>query len=97
MIEATIKTTGQFINKPKIVKIIVEKEDEIAVRRKDEETNKIEQLTIKQLFDSFLKKSNYLRTGGEVDHTLFESWFREKYITGRGIESRIISIEYKRL
>jgi|688.fasta_scaffold979120_2 hypothetical protein len=97
MIEAIIKMTGAMIDKPVFKKIIIEKEDDIAVRRKNEETEKIEQLTIAQLFDSFLKKSNYIKTGDEVDYTLFESWFLQKFIKGKNIESRIISIEYKRV
>ena len=32
-----------------------------------------------------------------VDYTLFESWFLQKFIKGKNIESRIISIEYKRV
>jgi len=98
MIEATIRVTGGIINKPQRLKLIVENEDEIAVRRKDEETNKIEQLTICQLFDSFFAKSSYHKNGGDtVDSSLFESWFFQKYIKGKNVENRIISIEYKRL
>ena len=98
MIEATIKYTGSFIDKPSSIKILIRDESVVAVRRKDEETNKIEQLTVEQLFDSFLKKSNYLKGGqGEVDHTLFESWFSQKHIKNSSLENRIISIEYKRV
>lgn len=97
MIEATVKVTGGIINKPQTLKLIVEKEDEIAVRRKDEETNKIEQLTIRQLFDSFYTKSSYHKSGDAVDSSLFESWFFQKYIKGKNLENRIISIEYKRV
>lgn len=98
MIEATIKYTGSFIDKPSTTKIVIEDENVVAVRRKDDETNKIEQLTIEQLFDSFLKKSNYLKGGqGEVDYTLFESWFSQKYIKNSSLGNRIISIEYKRV
>lgn len=98
MIEATIKVTSGIVNKPQTLTLIVENEDEIAVRRKDEETNKIEQLTIRQLFDSFFKKSSYNRSGSEdVDSNLFESWFHQKHIKGKNIENRLISISYKRV
>lgn len=98
MIEATITITSGIINKPQTLKLIVENEEEIAVRRKDEETNRIEQLTIRQLFDSFFKKSSYDKSGAEeIDSGLFESWFFQKHLKGKNIENRIISISYKRV
>lgn len=96
MIEAIIKTTGAFIDRPSITKILLENEKEVAVRRKDDETNKIEQFTIGELFDSHLKRGHYSLTGG-LASDLFEDWFTSKFIKGKSLETRIISIEYKRV
>jgi hypothetical protein len=92
MIEAVIKSTGNIVGKPVINRIIIENESDIAVRRKDDETGKIEQFTIGELFNSYNKKSSYRKS--EPDPSLFEEWFGNKFIKGRGLESRIISIQF---
>jgi hypothetical protein len=95
MIEAVIKSTGNIVGKPVVNRIIIDNESDIAVRRKDEETGKIEQFTIGELFDSYNRKSSYRKN--EPDPSLFESWFNSKYIKGRNLESRIISIQFYRV
>lgn len=98
MIEAIIKSSGVLINTPRITRIVIENENDIAVKRKNEDTEKIEQLTIAQLFDSFLKKSNYLSsTQTEPDTKLFEDWFSQKYIKGKSLETSLINIEFRRI
>jgi hypothetical protein len=95
MIEAVIKSTGNIVGKPVVNRVIIENESDVAVRRKDEETGKIEQFTIGELFNSYNRKSSYLKN--EPDPSLFESWFSGKYIKGRNLESRIISIQFYRV
>jgi hypothetical protein len=95
MIEAVIKSTGNIVGKPVINRVIIENESDIAVRRKDDETNKIEQFTIGELFDSYNKKSSY--RSNMPDSSLFEEWFSSKYIRGRNLESRIISVQFYRV
>lgn len=96
MIEAIIKSSGSIINKPVIHRVIIEDETAIAVKRKDEETNKVEQLTIAQLFDSFLRKSSYTINGIEVDSKLFTEWFNQKHLN-KSLQSRLISIDFRRI
>lgn len=95
MIEAVIKSTGNTINKPVVNRIIIENETDVAVRRKDEETGRVEQFTIGELFDSYQKKSSYKKD--VPDSSLFEEWFSNKFIKGRNLESRIISIQFHRV
>lgn len=94
MIEAVILSTGSIVGKPVINKVVIQNENDIAVRRKDDETGRIEQFTIGELFDSYNKKSSYRKN--EPDPSLFEEWFSSKYIKGKGLESRIISIQFYR-
>lgn len=96
MIEAIIKSAGALVNKPNFYRIVLEDENIVAVRRKDEETNKVQEFTIKQLFDASLKTSNYLIAKGEIDQHLFKEWFSQKYIKGTSLETRIIGIEFNR-
>jgi hypothetical protein len=95
MIEAVIKSTGNIVGKPVVNRIIIENEGDVAVRRKDEETGKIEQFTIGELFNSYNRKSSYKKN--EPSPSLFEDWFSSKYIKGRNLESRIISIQFYRV
>lgn len=95
MIQATIKSTGTLINKPRITTILLEDENVVAVRRKNEDTNKIEQFTIGELFDSFYKKASYNQN--IADQRLFEDWFSQKYISGKNIQNNIISIDFVRV
>lgn len=95
MIEAVIKSTGNIVGKPVVNRVILDNESDIAVRRKDEETGKIEQFTIGELFDSYNRKSSYRKD--EPPPSLFEDWFSSKYIRGRNLESRIISIDFHRV
>jgi hypothetical protein len=95
MIKATVKSTGTLINKPRITTILLEDENAIAVRRKNEETNRIEQFTIGELFDSFYKKASYNQN--IADQRLFEDWFSQKYISGKNIQNSIISVEFSRV
>lgn len=95
MIEAIIKSSSNIINKPFIKKIIIENENDIAIRRKDDETGRIEQFTIGELFDSFNKKASY--NVNTPDSLLFEEWFSNKFIKGRNIENSIIGVQYHRI
>lgn len=101
MIVATIKSTGAMIDRPRISYIQIPNIKDLAIRRMNEETNELEQFTIEEIFDSFDKKSSYRRNEGDRENTistdLFESWFMRKYISGKGIQSNIISIEYKKI
>lgn len=92
MIKATIKSTGTFIDKPKISEIVINDESVVAVRRKNEDTNQIEQFTIGELFDSFYKKSTY--NSLLPDSRLFEDWFSQKYLRNN---NNIISIDFSRV
>ena len=97
MIYAIIKSTGTFVDKPRVSRIDIPNEDDIAVKRKDEETKKVEQYTIAQLFDAHQKKSSYITTEiPEVSSDMFHSWFVKKFISGKNIENNLISIEYFR-
>lgn len=96
MIKATMLCTGTFINKPQQYTLFIEDEDALAVQRLNEETNKLEQYTIKELFDSYSKKSSYTKDDNIADSDLFPEWFSSKYITGTGFQSRVISIQYER-
>lgn len=95
MIEAVIKSTGSIIGKPVVNRIIIENESDIAVRRKDDETGRIEQFTVGELFNSYNKKSSYRKN--EPDPSLFMEWFSNKFIKGRNLESRIIDIQFYRV
>ena len=99
MIEALITVTGAIIDRPRTVRIILEDEDVVAVRRRDEDTEKVVQLTIRDLFDAYLsKKGAYIKVdSGEIDSTLFQDWFSTKYIVGKNIQNNIISIQFNRL
>lgn len=101
MLRAVVKTTGYFIDKPRLSSILIENEDEIAIRRKNPETNKIEQFTIRELFDSFSKNSSYVRNEGDKEQPitpdLFPTWFNNRYVRGKPIESSLIDIKYERI
>ncbi len=99
MIEALITTTGAIINRPRTVRIVIADEEAVAVRRRDEDSNDVIQLTIRDLFDAYLaKKGSYIKLdSGEVDSLLFQDWFSTKYIVGKNIQNNIISIQFNRL
>jgi hypothetical protein len=101
MIRATIKTTGALINKPRFSYIDINDENQLAIERKNEETNKLEQFTILELFEYYSKNSSYEKRMGErenpVTADLWETWFMNKYIRGRNLESSLISISYERI
>jgi hypothetical protein len=101
MIRATIKSTGQLINKPRFSYIDIVDEDQLAIQRKNEETNKVEQFTIRELFDFFSKNSIYEKNMGERESSittdLWETWFMGKYIRGKNIENNIIGVTYERI
>jgi hypothetical protein len=101
MIRATVKTVGALVNRPRISFIDVEDESHIAIRRKNEDTNKVEQFTISELFDVYSKNSSYEQRMGDNENPittdLWETWFMNKYIRGTGIETRLISISYERI
>jgi len=96
MIEAIIKYSGPFINKPKIVSLSF-KEDEIAMERKNDD-GKFEQITVGNLFDAYISKASYVLTSEETQYDIpkeyFDIWFRGKYLKNTTMESRLISIQY---
>lgn len=98
MIEALITVTGAMINRPRTVRIVIADETVVAVRRRDEDTDKVIQLTIQDLFDGYLAKGSYIKADvGEVDPALFQDWFSTKYIVGKNIQNSIIGIQFNRL
>lgn len=101
MIRATIKSTGTLINKPRISYIDILEENKLAIERKNEDTNKLEQFTILELFEFYSKNSSYEKRMGDRENPmttdLWETWFMNKYIRGRNIENGIISISYERI
>jgi len=97
MIEVIIKSSGMMVNKPRISRILLEDEDAVAVRRRDEETNKVEQLTIGQLYDAHERKCTYVKGQVDQDSHLFNDWFSQKYLKGTSLETSVIGIEYRRL
>jgi len=101
MIKATVKFSGNVINKPLIREFIIEDEDQIAIQRKNAETNRVEQFTIRELFDSFHNNSSYSKTDNDINNKitndLFPTWFLNKFIRGKAIEQRIIDVRYERI
>lgn len=99
MIKATLKTTGLMVDQPRVNYLTIDNEDEIAVKKRDEETDKLIQLTIGQLYDAYIHPMSYDKTadGVYIEPSLFLSWFNSKYITGKGIQTSILSLEFKRL
>ena len=101
MIQATLKHSGALVNKCRTSYLLIEDETQLAVRRKNEETGKIEEFTIAEIFDVFHKKSSYKKNMGEQEESfgaeLFESWFMSKYIVGRGMENNLLEITYERI
>ena len=97
MIIAEILYSGALIDKPKIRRFSL-LENDIALERKNEDTGKIEKLTVGELYSIFSSKGSYetrykdLET--EVPKEYFDAWFREKYLKGTALDSRIISIKY---
>lgn len=96
ILEAHLTTTGTLINKPDVHILRLTNLDTVAVRRKDEETNDIVQLTIQDLYNAYKKRSSYDEKPKniEVKETLFEDWFSEKYIKGTPFETRIIDLRF---
>lgn len=101
MIRATVKTVGALVNRPRISFIDIEDDSHVAIRRKNEDTNKVEQFTIAELFDFYSKNSSYEQRMGDnenpISADLWEIWFMNKYIRGTGLETRLISISYERI
>ena len=100
MIYVTIKSTGTFIDRPKVTQLTINEAD-VALEKKNEITGKFEKVTVGLLYDIFTRKRDYVKNASDPeDHITpmyFESWFRAKYLQGKSIESRIISIEYKQI
>lgn len=96
MIYAIIKSTGQLIDKPRIQRINIPNEHDIAFRWRNEDTEKSGQLTIAELYDACMVKSSYTKTSPDVviDPGMFHAWFVKKFITGKSIESNLLGIEY---
>lgn len=97
MIKVTMLCAGTFVNKPQEYTLLIDNEDDLAVQRINEETEKLEQYTIRQLFDSYIKKSSYVKDTTVADSDLFPEWFSKKYIDGTGFQQRIISLSYERV
>lgn len=101
MIQATLKSTGALIDRPIVSYITLPDENQLAVQRKNEDTGKVEQLTIGELFDIWFKKSSYKMRVGDQEETIgpemFESWFSKKYISGTGLQNSLLSISYERI
>ena len=99
MIKVTMMCTGTFINKPQKYTLVIDDEDALAVQRLNEDTNKLEQYTIRELFDAYTKKSSYLKGDSQTtaNSDLFPEWFSAKYITGTDFQSRVTSIDYERV
>lgn len=61
MIRATIKLVGFFIDKPKYYHIDIS-ENDVAMEKKNETTNRYETVTVGRLFDIYKSKGSYLKS-----------------------------------
>lgn len=97
MIKAIITLNSGQINKHITKEIVLPDERTIAIRRKNEETNKIEEITVGDLFDLFSNRKLYKKTGPlvDMDFNMFYEWFTAKYISGKSIQSSIINIKFE--
>jgi len=99
MIQATIKYTGTFADKPN-VKLIQMDEATLAAETKLP-TGKIKKWTVGELYDIFWLKKSYITTSHDPDDQIlpihFEVWFRAKHINGKSYDGRIISIDYNKI
>ena len=105
MIEATIKYSGTFIDRPNVIKILIA-EDTVAAE-KPLVNGKTERLTAGDLYRVFWLKHGYVQsidTDLNVDPEInpdndilphhFELWFKKRYLEGKNYCERIISIDY---
>lgn len=98
MIEATLKTAGARINQIREYTMVIEDEDEIVMRKRDEDTGQvIKELTIRELFDAYKKRAAYKKGDAESDAFKFESWFSHKFIKGTAMETRLVSLDFRRI
>ena len=99
MIVAYVTITGAFINKPFIHTISID-EKTAAIERKNEKTNKLERLTVGELYDIFVQSGSYIRDASEPDEHLtgdhFYTWFRAKYIIGTPLEFKVLNIRFEK-
>jgi hypothetical protein len=100
MIRANLVLTGFFIDKPDHRSILID-ETAAAVERKNEKTNKLERLTVGELYDIFVKSGSYIRDASDPsDHLTqehFYTWFRAKYIIGTPLEFKVTKITFERI
>ena len=100
MIEVSIYNTGFFIDKPSKKTILLSEED-VALEKKNEATNKLEKKTVGQIFDLWSKQADYIKDASDPEDQLsadiFPIYVFEKYIKGKPGSNSITKIEYKRI
>lgn len=96
MIQATIKYSGTFIDRPNIHRISID-ENDIAAEKALPNGKKVT-ITVGKLYNIFWTKQSYSVDGTEPEDEIlpehFEMWFRKKYLETQNYYERIISIEY---
>jgi len=100
MIKAVATITGAKVDEPRTVELFIDYESVIAVKRRNEETKKLEQYTIEQLFDAYKAQthSSYKKFNDPmVDDDLFTAWFSQKYIKDTNIEHVLLSLTFERV
>lgn len=99
MIKAIITLNSGKINNYLRKEVVLPPEDTIAIQRRDDETKKIEEVTIGELYELFSKRSLYSKSGDriltEMDFNMFYEWFNAKYIQGKSIQSSIVDIKFE--
>lgn len=92
--------TGFFVDKPRHAHITLD-ETAPAIERKNEKTNKLERLTVGELYDIFVQSGSYIRDSSDPSEHLtedhFYTWFRAKYIIGTPLEFKVLKITFERV
>ncbi len=99
MIKATVRLSTMFVDRPKIVEIMLNEHD-FAVEYMDGFGIK-QRITIGQLYTMYKNGSVYYQDSRELDEQItpgmFEEWFYHKYLNEKGMSQRVLSIEYHRI
>jgi desulfoferrodoxin (superoxide reductase-like protein) len=103
MIEAVIKYSGTFVDKPSIARIQIE--DDMVAAEEMMPNGKTRKITAAELYKIFYLKQAYIPTIENnsdeemlTQHPIlpehFEEWIRLKFLKGRNFYDKIISIDY---
>jgi predicted metal-dependent hydrolase len=99
MIKATVKNSSLFVDKPKKTVIMLNEKD-VALERKNEQTNKLQKITVGELYNLWYLGHDYIKVAvdpsDQITAKMFMDWFSAKHLHNKPIGNNIIGIEFEK-